>query len=407
MRIFLFVLACLFSFTLVFSVDNLSELKIINEENKKIEKDLQPLREDMITLKGQIKYLDDLFNSKQTIRDILWRKIDLLKEELIKKTKQNHELSLEEEVNKKEINRIILELWRNKQYYQLLWQWSAIKSSFYNWFDNFLLNINLLEKVEQASRFAFFSFDNDKLLQDEKIEWVQALKADISSIDIDYKNIQKEIYEIKNSKEALLAYSQGKEEYFKNLIKENKKRMLESLIAIRDDSKQIWVFEKKLDDKVQEIKSTSDFDPYDISKFWNIDDDTVIWPVNSKIITAKFMDLKYRELFWIDHTWIDIKIDQWAPVKAVLNSYVYKVVDWWMDYSYVILLHKWDLQTVYWHLSELSVKEWQIVLKGDTIGLSGWMPGTKWAWVLTTGPHLHFEVHKNKDLINPLEYLNL
>lgn len=220
------------------------------------------------------------------------------------------------------------------------------------------------------------------------------------------KNSQKEIYEIKNSKEQLLAYTKWKEEYFKKLIQENKQLMLESLVSIRDSKQDFSKLQIKIDDKVQEIK-TSNIDPYDISKFWDLDNDNFIWPVDSKIITAKFMDPEYKKLFWIDHIWVDIKIDQATPIKAVLNSYVYKVFDWWMDYSYVILLHKWDLQTVYGHLSQINVKEWQVILKWEIIWLSWWMPGTKWAWVLTTGPHLHFEVHKNKTLIDPFEYLKL
>lgn len=405
MRFFIYILAFLCGSMFVFADSKLDELKSIREENKKIEENLKPLREDMITLSGQIKYLDDLILDKQKIRDILADKLEQLKLDLIQKTSENYDLSLEEEVNKKEISKIILELWRKNNFYMQSWEIDSRKNIFSDWLVNYFLDLRFFEKIEEASRYAFFIFENKKSEQDEKIEWVQDLKAEIASVDNDLKNAQKEIYEIKNSKEALLAYTKWQEEYFKTLIEENKQKMLESLIALRDSRQDFWKLQNKIDDKISEIENNKSIDPYDISKFWDLDNDEIIWPVESREITAKFMDPEYKKLFWIDHTWVDIKVNQWTSIKAVLNSYVYKVVDWWMNYSYVILIHKWDLQTVYGHLSRIDVKEWQVILKWDIIWLSWWMPGTSWAWVLTTGPHLHFEVHKNKELVNPLEYL--
>jgi murein DD-endopeptidase MepM/ murein hydrolase activator NlpD len=49
------------------------------------------------------------------------------------------------------------------------------------------------------------------------------------------------------------------------------------------------------------------------------------------------------------------------------------------------------------HLSLISVKEGQIVSKGDTIGNSG-MTG------LAGGDHLHFSIIVNKTYVNPIEW---
>ena len=65
----------------------------------------------------------------------------------------------------------------------------------------------------------------------------------------------------------------------------------------------------------------------------------------------------------------------------------------------VIIDHQNGYRSYYAHLSEFAVKTGDTVYAGDPIGKVG-MTGN------TTGPHLHFEIHKNGTLQNPLDYLN-
>ncbi|MBO9598212.1 MAG: M23 family metallopeptidase, partial [Cohnella sp.] len=55
-------------------------------------------------------------------------------------------------------------------------------------------------------------------------------------------------------------------------------------------------------------------------------------------------------------------------------------------------------ETVYGHMKKLKVKKGQVVEKGDSIGVMG-------STGRSTGTHLHFEVHLNDKLKNPLSYL--
>lgn len=64
----------------------------------------------------------------------------------------------------------------------------------------------------------------------------------------------------------------------------------------------------------------------------------------------------------------------------------------------IIINHKNGYQTVYGHLSSFKTRVGDIVEKGDTIGIMGSTGNS-------TGVHLHFEVHKNGVLQNPLKYL--
>ena len=60
----------------------------------------------------------------------------------------------------------------------------------------------------------------------------------------------------------------------------------------------------------------------------------------------------------------------------------------------IVIEHLPGLYSLYYHLSELKVKEGDIVNANDLIGLSG-------ATGLATGPHLHWEMRLNMEAVNP------
>jgi murein DD-endopeptidase MepM/ murein hydrolase activator NlpD len=65
---------------------------------------------------------------------------------------------------------------------------------------------------------------------------------------------------------------------------------------------------------------------------------------------------------------------------------------------YVVVDHGGGFQTLYGHLSKIDVSVGESVSQGETVGLSG-------TTGYSTGPHLHFEVHLNGKVVNPLSYL--
>lgn len=66
----------------------------------------------------------------------------------------------------------------------------------------------------------------------------------------------------------------------------------------------------------------------------------------------------------------------------------------------VVIRHKNDFKTLYGHLSEIGVKEGQKVKSGEIIGKLG-------STGRSTGPHVHYEIIRGDEKINPQEYLNL
>jgi murein DD-endopeptidase MepM/ murein hydrolase activator NlpD len=68
--------------------------------------------------------------------------------------------------------------------------------------------------------------------------------------------------------------------------------------------------------------------------------------------------------------------------------------------NYIIINHLNSYQTKYAHLSKINVIFGKKVTIGDTIGVAG-------STGLSTGVHVHYEVYKNGERQNPIEYLLL
>ncbi len=64
---------------------------------------------------------------------------------------------------------------------------------------------------------------------------------------------------------------------------------------------------------------------------------------------------------------------------------------------HVIIDHGFDYETLYAHLSKIEVRKGQKVKRGDVIGLVG-NSG------LSSGPHLHYEVRKGKEPVDPVNF---
>lgn len=100
------------------------------------------------------------------------------------------------------------------------------------------------------------------------------------------------------------------------------------------------------------------------------------------------------------HFAIDIVAPRDTPVKAVANGRVV-FSEWTAATGYVIILeHKQDLISAYKHNGTLLREQGAIVRAGEviaTVGNTG---------ELTTGPHLHFELWKDGNPVNPLNYID-
>ncbi|MEF2175293.1 MAG: peptidoglycan DD-metalloendopeptidase family protein [Candidatus Absconditabacteria bacterium] len=133
------------------------------------------------------------------------------------------------------------------------------------------------------------------------------------------------------------------------------------------------------------------------------------WPVlGVKRISSYFDDKDYQKEFGVLHKGIDIPRPQGSEIYSPANGIVYKVVN--QDgpgLNRMIMFHKYGYVTVYIHMNKIFVQPGDYVSRGQLIGLIGGKPGTRGAGLLTTGPHLHFEIIKNGEYIDPLTIMDL
>jgi len=98
------------------------------------------------------------------------------------------------------------------------------------------------------------------------------------------------------------------------------------------------------------------------------------------------------------HKGIDIAAGLGTTISTVLGGTV-TYADWQEGYGNVIkIAHKGGIETTYAHCNAITVKKGEIVKLGEKIGEVGSTGNS-------TGPHLHFEVRKNGEPINPQEYI--
>lgn len=233
----------------------------------------------------------------------------------------------------------------------------------------------------------------------------------IAALQIFLASEKQTLEEAKQSKTRLLEETKGKQMIYETLLALSKKEEEQVSVAIDRLRENYDFFQSKLDELKNNPNATgliSDnlnlADAEEILK----SDKFFAWPVDPSLgLSALYHDESYQKAMGVQHNAIDIRIAQGSKVKAVADGVITKVADNGFAYSYVIIAHQDKMLTLYGHLSEILVTEGEIVKQGQTIGLSGGIPGTKGAGWLTTGAHLHFEVFKDFTHVDPLEYLPL
>jgi hypothetical protein len=99
-----------------------------------------------------------------------------------------------------------------------------------------------------------------------------------------------------------------------------------------------------------------------------------------------------------NHDGIDIAVPEGTPIRAALSGKVTSAGPNGGYGNYVAIQHDGGLLTFYAHLSTIAVRVGQKVDRGEVVAKSG-NTGT------STGPHLHFGVHRKGVSVNPAEYL--
>lgn len=145
-------------------------------------------------------------------------------------------------------------------------------------------------------------------------------------------------------------------------------------------------------------------DAVSVSKATKVNEAKFIRPVNGKVI-EEFSDnnLIYNEALrdWRTHNGVDLEAESGTQVLAAANGVIENVFDSNMGMC-VLIDHQNGYKTVYANLDDsIVVKKGDEVAEGDVIGIVG----NTALGDATDLPHLHFEITKDGENINPAEYL--
>jgi murein DD-endopeptidase MepM/ murein hydrolase activator NlpD len=99
------------------------------------------------------------------------------------------------------------------------------------------------------------------------------------------------------------------------------------------------------------------------------------------------------------HRGIDIAAAYGTPIRSAAAGRVTKVSRSWAKGLNIEIEHSGGYATAYFHLHKSAVSVGEYVAQGELIAYEGNSGNS-------TGPHLHFEIHKNGQPVNPALYLS-
>ena len=172
----------------------------------------------------------------------------------------------------------------------------------------------------------------------------------------------------------------------------------EGLLREVDDVKQLAVYLSQAVAPIKEIGTLLD------SQSALLTEIPSIWPVKNGLgrITMFFGQNKHpiHGQLYI-HMGIDISTHRYGdPVVATADGQVV-AAEYTPDYgNTVIIRHKHGYYTRYAHFHNFIVKIGQRVQQNEVIGYIG-------NTGISTGPHLHYEVHIGSDVVDPYRYINI
>jgi murein DD-endopeptidase MepM/ murein hydrolase activator NlpD len=127
-----------------------------------------------------------------------------------------------------------------------------------------------------------------------------------------------------------------------------------------------------------------------------------IQPVSNKDLSRLASGFGYR----IDpvykttkmHAGLDFAAPQGTPVYATADGVVTTAGNTGNGYgNHVVINHGFSYETLYGHMVRIKVRDGQKIHRGEVIG---WVGSTG----KSTGPHLHYEVHKNGNPVDPIYF---
>ena len=377
---------------------------LLNSEVKDINKDIQNQKEDIQRMQNKQKEYSTKIKEKQSEKSSINNQLAILDNRIAKAELDIELVETEISTTKLEIKKTDMEI--NAKGDEIESEKTHIGNV-----------LKLMHKRDNISSLEIILL-NDSLADFlSQVKYLEDLNEDIQESLSDLEQLKRGL---ENEKETLEKQNQDLDKFKEELVnkgnalggeKDTKIYVLEQVGKSEQEYQRLLVAAKKeQEDAAAEIASLEKLVRAKIAQMegreLGFNDDGLIWPVTKNVITAYFHDPEYPFRHIFEHPAIDIRAGQGTPLKAAASGYVARTKHGVGGaYGYIMIIHGDGLSTVYGHVSKIYIKEDDYVVQGQSIGLSGGLPGTTGAGRLTTGPHLHFEVRLNGIPVDPLSYL--
>ncbi len=224
---------------------------------------------------------------------------------------------------------------------------------------------------------------------EERMEQVNVVLDDIQDRD---DHIYRTIFNANPIPSDIRKAGYGGVNRYKNLENyRNSEIMIESTKKLDEISKTLIIQSKSYEELTGLAKATSE-------KMASI---PAISPINTKNLNKGISGFGSRlhPIYKIKkrHTGIDLASPIGTPIYATGDG---KISNAGREGGYgnlVKINHGYGYETLYGHMSKILVKKGQNVKRGEIIGHVG-------STGVSTGPHLHYEVIKNKKHVNPIDF---
>lgn len=376
----------------------------INNNIKDLNKEIQSKKDEMKQIQEKQEKYTRALRKTQAEKASLVNQLAILDNHLAKTELDIEKIETEIDVTNLEIDKVNLEIENaNNEIEDEKRHLSAVlrlmhKQDNVGALEIILMNNNLSEFLNQVKYLENINSEVGDSL-DKLKDYKNDNEVKLASLDDKDKELNDLKDELENKKENL-EEEQGTKVFIIDQTKSNEKEYQRLINLAKQEQEQasseIAAKERAVRERITQLEGTK----------LEFNDTGMIWPVPKNTVTSYFHDPDYPFKYIFEHPAIDIRAGQGTILKASASGYVAKTKNGGIGgYGYIMIIHGDGLATVYGHASKIYVEEDEYVVQGQTIGLSGGLPGTPGAGRLTTGPHLHFEVRLNGIPVNPLEYL--
>lgn len=228
-------------------------------------------------------------------------------------------------------------------------------------------------------------------LLDKKMAQAEQVLSDLEDRD---DNIYRAIFESEPIPKSMrYGGSGGSDKYSEFDSYDNADLLKSSTDRMERLTKQIYVQSKSFDEVVKLAKSKEKL----------VASIPAIIPINQKdlshAVTSGFgwrthPIYKTQEF----HPGMDFSAEQGTPIYATGDGVVERADNLAQGYgNHVVINHGFGYQTLYGHMSRIAAKVGQKITRGQLIGYVG-------STGLSTAPHIHYEVIKNGQKVNPINY---